>query len=881
MKYKIADQRSAAFCTPTYFTQNIFVSLMYPEQRLSLDWSEVKNHSGTELEGLTAMELLSSVLNSSQSVTPRTVHQPSNTSVNNQPFFRMAAFSLSNSTMDTPYLDFFLDTDLMITHISQAFSSIAALLVHGSMLDSRSDPLPSSIEYTHDRVQVDPATAFAIMVLLLLCAIICVFVLIKRPKYIVPRDPRSIMGVALMTLSSRGWLDLLSHCRFEHSEEILTKQMFSSHIIIEDANRRFVIERVDNGHGDNHETSVIRTPRFSKTKRIWWCPMTLKTWVRLLASLLPIAVIGVLEELQRLSDRQGGIITVTDSNTAHYASTIIPAVSMWGLAALHSSINFNTILLSPYFSLAKGHAHASRTILSHNLGRLTFISLFASFKQRHVSAVFTGLAAVAGSFLTIVVSGLYFTSTESATKDILMTRLDTFNTSWSSYDAYEDGGAGQSLSLIVWQNLSYPAWTYDDLAIPQLALSPDTTLAAAEDQTFQVSVPARRAILACDANGPSNVTALLGPNTTTMIFTNITRTCPGSTGAPFTINIVPKNQPVGFVGQMNQLVETQTNAQSWFQITSTPPPPKNDAGCQSLVFFLGSFPSSLPTTMKNVSANDAQITTLACTQLIQEVSVALNLRADLTLDMSRPPSPDESTAHLANDGLGDDASNVQEYLVSFPIGSFFQPITDDTAVVAALNSSAAAGNLDGFFQAVALEAGFFDIRSLVGEGNVQALINATSKMYGRYMAQVQSRTMRTSQNVSPGSQSQKLPATSTYTRTVLYQSRSVKLVLQIILGVMALCDCAAWLAMRGAQKLLPHDPGSVAGVAALVAGSDLWPGGERAAPVSGPPEWMSDEDVQTSDRWNQTRFVLREWPDGRYGVGVDTGLIEIQLSSLK
>lgn len=795
----------------------------------------------------------------------------------------MAAFSPSNSTVGTLYLDLFLDTDLMITQINQAFSSIAALLVYGSMLDSRSDRLPGSLEYTRDRVQVDPATAFAITVLLLLCAIICVFVLVKRPKDIVPRDPRSIMGVALMTLSSRGWLELLSKCRFEHSEEMLRKQMFSSDIMIEDANRRFVIRRVDNGHEDIPESPVISTPRFSKSKRTWWLPLTLKTWVRLIAILLPIAVIGVLEEVQRLSDRQGGIMTVTDSNIAHYASTIIPALSMWGLAALHSSINFNTILLSPYFSLAKGHAHASRTVLSHNLGRLTLISLFASFKQRHVSAVFTGLAAVAGSFLTIVVSGLYFTSTESTTKDILVTRLDTFNTSWSSYGAYEDGGAGQLLSLIVWQNLSYPAWTYDDLAIPQLALSPGTTLAVAEDpedQTFQVSVPARRAILACDANGPSNVTALLGPNTTTMIYTNITRTCPGSTGAPFAIKIVPKKQPVGFVGQMDQLVETQTTAQPWVQMTSTPPA-KNDAGCQSLVFFLGSFPSSLPTTMKNVSASDAQITTLACTQLIQEVSVAMHLRADLTLDMSRPPSPDESTAHLVNDGLGDDASNVQEYMVSFPIGSFFQPITDDPAVLAALNSSAAAGNLDGFFQAVALGAGFFDIRSLVGEGNVQALINATSQMYGRYMAQVQSRTMRTSQDVSPGSQSQKVPATSTYTRTVLYQSRSVKLVLQIILGVMALCDCAAWLAMRGAHKLLPHDPGSVAGVAALVAGSDLWAGGERAAPMPGPPEWMSDEDVQTSGRWYQTRFVLREWPDGRYGVGVDTGLTEIQRSSLK
>ncbi|ROW18142.1 hypothetical protein VPNG_00173 [Cytospora leucostoma] len=848
---------SAAFCTPTYFTQNVSVSLIYPEQRLSLNWGGVNDDSSTELEGLTAMDLLKSVLNSSEAVNLGTVQQPTNTSVNNEPFLRIAALPLSNSTMGTPYLAIFLDADLMATQIRQAYSGIAALLVHGTMLDRRSEPLFGSFDLTRDRVRVKPATAITIAVILLLCALMCIIILVKRPKDVVPRDPRSVAGVALLMLASRGWLESLFDSGFEDAAAMSREQKFLSHVILEGTSRRFAIERVDSVHDDEPESSALQTPRLRRGKRVWWCPMTLKIWVRMLAIVLPVAIIGVLEDVQRLSDREGGIMTITDSNTAHYVSTMIPALSMWGLAELYSSINFNTILLSPYCSLSKGHAHASRTILSHNLGRLTLVSLFTSFKQRHVSAVFTGLAAVAGSFLTILVSGLYSTSTDSATTDILMTRLDTFNTSWSSSGPYEDGGAGQLLSLIIWQNLSYPAWTYDDLAIPQLSLIPNNnnavSAAAAAGQTFQVSVPARRAILSCDANGPSNVTVQLDPNTSE-IYTNITRTCPGSTGTPFTISIMPKRDLVGFAGQMSQLVETQTTATAWFQVSSTAPA-ENDAGCQSLVFFLGSFPYSMPSSKKNVSASVAQVTTLACTQLIEELSVTMHLRADLTIDTSRPPSPDETTAHLVNDGLGDDISNVQEYLVSFPIGSFFQPITDDTAVLAALNSSAAAGNLDSFFQAVALEAGFFDTGSLIGEDNVQALVNATSKMYGRYMAQVQSLTMRTSLNASSGSQSQQVPATSTYTRTGLYQSRTVKLALQIILGVMALCGIAAWFAISDARKLLPHDPGSVAGVAALVAGRDLW-SGERAALVPAAPEWMSDEDVQTSGLWHRTRFVM-------------------------
>lgn len=162
-----------------------------------MNWGKVNDETRTEIEGLTAIDLLQSVIKSSEAVNLGTVQQPTgNTSVNNNPFLRSTALSLSNSTIGMPYLDLFLKADLMATQIRQAYFSIAALLVYSSMLDSRSELLFGSFNFTRNRVQVKPATAITITIILLLCALMCTIILVKRPKHVVPRDPRSVAGIA-------------------------------------------------------------------------------------------------------------------------------------------------------------------------------------------------------------------------------------------------------------------------------------------------------------------------------------------------------------------------------------------------------------------------------------------------------------------------------------------------------------------------------------------------------------------------------------------------------------------------------------------------------------------------------------------------------------
>jgi hypothetical protein len=48
--------------------------------------------------------------------------------------------------------------------------------------------------------------------------------------------------------------------------------------------------------------------------------------------------------------------------------------------------------------------------------------------------------------------------------------VDTWNTSWSN-SVSNDSGAGTLLSLVQYQGLKYPPWTWDELAFPKINLT--------------------------------------------------------------------------------------------------------------------------------------------------------------------------------------------------------------------------------------------------------------------------------------------------------------------------------------------------------------------------------------------------------------------------
>ncbi|KAK7926717.1 hypothetical protein PG985_003715 [Apiospora marii] len=841
---------SALFCRPSYFVQNVTVSVALPEGLPTVDWSTFE--AGTaQLEHLEPIKLLDTVVSSAIWTSKPFIRPPNNTAVIRDDFLQVASSPLIKGGGEMVYLEPFLNTTVMAAHLHKAFAGMASLYVQKYLLSATREPVRGTSAHEEARVQVSAGSAFSIGGLLVLCALLSLLLLGLHSRGVVPRDPRSIGGVGIILHSSH---ELHRRCGLglQQLQDSVKSYRLSSHVS-PGPNARFVVDIDNCDLRDKHQDFTADS---SKIQRAWQ-PTVLTTWCRFVAIVVPLLFIAALEYIQRVSDQQNGFLTISKVDSVSYSITIIPVVAMWAVGALYASMNFNTLLLSPYQAMSRYGAEARPGILSHNLGRLPLVSLFASLRDRHTAACFSALGTILGSFLTIAVAGLY--STASIDVETIMTvhRTDSFGLTWNG-NPFQDGGASQVLSLNIWQNLSYPPWTYEDLAFPRLVLDESYKKVVEAPGRMDVSVPARRAVLECDVAEPERIT-VQAEYSEYSVDAEFQSRCLGSPNKFQTVPLRLRNSNLtGFGGQVLPLAEKVGRYIAVNPSTAYHAYPEvNDEGCHSLVLYYGSFPA------------DPRHST-------RQVDVRLSLllpdgeRSQLTIDPHRAPVPDEATARFVNDGPPGSSNNVQEYIVGYILSP--GSITSDPDVQRRLD---ALPNLDGLYRAIIVKGGI-DPGDLVGPENAGRLVQATSKMYGRYMAQAMNLIMRSTDNLPPVSQ-RTFSANVTQPQTRLHQNARPKLVLQILLGLMSACAVAGWLAMRD-TRLLPHEPGSIAGMAALLAGSGLWDDGDgtdgcRDVPlVPEGAEWMNDEELIKAGRWdaNEEGIVFGFGPraDGSVGVNV-------------
>lgn len=280
---------------------------------------------------------------------------------------------------------------------------MASLTARKSIMNNSQDVIRGTSTTSEDRVQVSLAATAVVVTLLLVCLGLSIAVLFRRPQEVVPRDPRSIGGIALLLQCNgelshyfRSNLAYLRHSLYHERFFTLTPKTFSF---------TFAIVR----EGMNPAARPARTMSAEDGSMTWWQPMALRAWCRISAMVLSLALIGSLEGVQQVSDRSDGIATTTAPGAAQYGMTIIPAMVMLGVASLYSLINFSTALMAPYHALSKG-ATSDRSLFSHDLGRLPLVQLITSLKRRQLATACSALSALLGPWLVIVVSGLYSAS---------------------------------------------------------------------------------------------------------------------------------------------------------------------------------------------------------------------------------------------------------------------------------------------------------------------------------------------------------------------------------------------------------------------------------------------------------------------------------------
>jgi hypothetical protein len=495
-----------------------------------------------QINGLVPTLALFGVLNAYLSNSRLPVVRPiGNITENNEPFLTLAAIPYTKFTPGSPYFKPLLDVGALNASVSSTFAGILSLLVTEQMLQPSNQSIQGDIQYSEFRLHVKKIPSIIITTFFFICFVLAVGMLFVSAHNIVPTNPNSIGGTAMIMGPISG-MKPLSETSLAKVSQSLKGREFRSTVSTPGA-------RTD-------EFSIISTPTVRKiqpgstdtkskpAESIGWNPITLRMWVRVSAALLCLGIIVGLELLQRQSDRFNGIIKTTPSKNTQLWATIVPAFALTGVALLYSSIYTDTSVLAPYHALAsKSGAPAKRSIATQYAGSTPLFVLISSVRQGHVSTSLSAFAAIVGAFLAVVVSGLYTVQSINFDKELQVQRSNDWNVSWPLGDT--DGSAGQVLQFITWRNLSEPQWTYDNLVFPIILLPPSVHFS--KQQKLTVTLPARRAVLDCAVTKPADNIVGISYGSTA-VYSSVVNTCSGQSNRVFPLQVFLSGSPASYSG---------------------------------------------------------------------------------------------------------------------------------------------------------------------------------------------------------------------------------------------------------------------------------------------------------------------------------------------
>jgi hypothetical protein len=217
---------------------------------------------------------------------------------------------------------------------------------------------------------------------------------------------------------------------------------------------------------------------------------------------LCLILIGLLELIQRFSDERNGFMAIASTGVgSSILSQYIPAAMVISLTLIFADIEMLTATISPFATLKKGRAMASRTLAVDYLAKSGVHAFVSSIVNRHFALTVILITTLVASFLTIVIPGLYSYQSIPFKANTTLLIADKFK--YNDADiSLDDKRAGANLNLMTYFGVEYPRWVYDDLAFPQLLGTADTDQAKDANSTTSIistRTSATRANLSCES----------------------------------------------------------------------------------------------------------------------------------------------------------------------------------------------------------------------------------------------------------------------------------------------------------------------------------------------------------------------------------------------
>ncbi|KAI2818566.1 hypothetical protein CBS115989_5050 [Aspergillus niger] len=826
----------ALVCSPTFRISQGSVSLLYGNQSVTSIQSYTNISGNSTIPGFEGIELGTGLVSSlslaedtldTLNYVDTTTHSLTTYQYNlsNPNSTYPSAFYLVANLTSPHTMPDLLNASILERVSRPTFNAMAAQIARQYLLSSADGNFAGTYSAHTQRVVVRELSVRIMEATLAVLIILTAALWICRPNRCTSRDPGTIAGLASILSRSPKVSERLTGCK--NAQDLATNLAdgrFYTRVTDNDGWRTFGIEE------DQKATEASRPGASSAGPLIWWRPISVTVWWWIISIVLPVLIIAGLEASYQVSARQDGLGTVTSGGYIHYVWAYLPALIFLIVRIFFDCIHFSAMVFQPYLELRQGGVTAPGSLMENHLSKLTLFSFLTAIKRKQWAVCATGFTVLLAPALTVAVSGLYSTQDIMYTRSASIARTDTFNTTISPLSSTtSDPGLGLTGALVVGANLSYPAWTYDELVLPTLneaSLTDKDGTVQTNSSSFNstsdslvllnLTLPALRANLTCEAL-PQDIVYYIKPAWYSFpmfdLRMQLDKKCQGEdTSTDFTITTDYPNATRTTFGAFKYLKD------------------EIDFGdCPALMGFYGVIDGN----------STAQIRGFTCNPQIDEVNATTSLSLP-GLDI-QSATADDSTSRLFTTNIS----------TTLKFDSFLsQPVNKQDQA------------FDAFFSAMLNDQKTLSLSDITDPSHYATVINATQHLYRTLMAQSMNGNARITSNDSQTT----FPATIVDpNRTRLTQSAISTRILEAFLAAMIVSTLVASYFMQ-TKEVLPFNPCSIAGAGALVAGSDILK--SDTLPVGS--EWCNDKEMLKRGYFSGLVFGLGWWAgdDPRFGIDV-------------
>ncbi|KAI1873239.1 uncharacterized protein JN550_003492 [Neoarthrinium moseri] len=720
-----------------------------------------------------------------------------------------AALELSNVTTGLPSVESFFDESSLLHFVQTYYQQYGAIIAHNLLTEVATTPIEGSAWVEQDRLVVRSLAAH-LMTGFLILAIGLVFVIwcmtVRQP--VLPRSPSSLIGTAALLANSRVFLNSL-HGMGAASLDSLRDLMDCWEYETKTENGCFAVHNHQR-LPTNDDLEVRGSERHNSH------PRTLRPILRIGVYAILIAIIVVLEVTLKISQSDKGLGDAGDETYVHYLWTTIPAVVLTLFGMYFAGVDFDTRALTPYVNLSRGATFETSVGLDL-VDRFTLPTIVKEITTKSYAALASTTTVALTSLLTIFTASLFYTTSVPTVFPAALNTKSLIYTGKLESGAVPDGEGILASSLIFLSNLSYPAFTYEDLVFPEVELtgidSDGSNNHNSSNFMINATVSAMRSHLSCKIYDQSEIQAniTLGTNVT-RYYRDASHNSTAKYNYLNPLRVVIKGESCNMDPDIgtNLLLGTDVNATSgYFGYGDAAMAGSFVTGCSDFLYMWGSW--SRPSEGNTGAVVSASA--MGCNESYESVDVSTTfLGPDLRIDPAYPPRPDEATMRAM--------AIPQEHKDNY----IYYRLVPMTGVM----------NLDTFFTLATTSRYGMPLALLEDPSNAHIVADVIKFHHGIIRAQVASSSYRGS--VRPSStdipagisvvgqmnQTTSNPAIvdDTSTRRRVVQDPASTHVIEALLVATLVCSMVGWFLMRNTD-VLPRSPTSIASVAALLSDGNL------------------------------------------------------------